>query len=192
MLVQRSGYPQRACCGGARAGSSGAGVSGRFRCWRIGRMVAACVKYASTRRLPHTPGAAEDVQRERPAQQPGPRKARRALLLRFRCRRRLRRWVRRLFLRFCPRQGEHPVGLNPKVHRASKGPYKSADGCAAERALERCSAWGQCWNLTRSGLLMEEPLSVLCSVQHQPTAREHATHRDLRAWHRALIPGERA
>ncbi len=38
MLVQWSGYPQRSCCGGPRAGASGAGVSGSFRCWRIAKV----------------------------------------------------------------------------------------------------------------------------------------------------------
>ena len=51
-LRQWSGYPQRASCGGARAGARGAGVSGSFMCWRMRRMAAACVKNASTRRLP--------------------------------------------------------------------------------------------------------------------------------------------
>ncbi|QRK12995.1 transposase [Archangium violaceum] len=53
-----------------------------------------------------TPGRGEDVQNERPAQQPGPIQSRHALLLRFRLRRCLGRCARLFFFRLCLRQGE--------------------------------------------------------------------------------------
>lgn len=50
-------------------------------------------------------GSGEHVQRERTAQQLGPIQSRRLLLFRFRLLRCLRRWVRLLLLRPCPRMG---------------------------------------------------------------------------------------